>query len=620
MTAEIYTYSHQSLNTFSVAQLDEIASRIRQRILEVVSSNGGHLSSTLGAVDLIVGMHAVFDVKQHPFIFDVSHQAYAHKLLTGRWEAFDTLRCFGGISGFCNPKESVSDYFIAGHSSTSLSLAVGVGRARALGAKIQMPIVMIGDGSMSAGLVYEALNELGDKKYPMVIILNDNEMSIAKPIGAISNYLSQILTTPLYQKMRDGIKKMLTKMPDSATYLAKRFEESLKLITPGILFEELGLDYVGPIDGHNIELIITTLQKARDMNKPVIIHAQTLKGKGYEIAEGRFERWHGVGPFDIHTGSALKKASTISPTAVFTESLQKYLSDEKVVGVTAAMPSGTGLDKLIEKAPQRFIDVAICEAHAVTSMAAMSKEGFKPFVAIYSTFLQRAYDQIIHDVGILNLPVRFCIDRAGIVGEDGETHQGLFDIAYLRSIPNMVLFAPRDNESLRQAVDFAYHHNSSPCAFRYPRGKFVLNDGIFSTSAFVLGKAELLKKGKKLLLIGYGNGVGRAYEAYEELAKEGFKPSLLDLRFVKPLDKKTLAKLFSTHKYVCVFSDSYYMGGVGSAILEFMAEENIQNIAFKSFEIKDEFIPHGNSTMIESSLGLSTIDIVLAIKNWVDSK
>ena len=620
MTAEIYTYSHQSLSTFSVAQLDEIASRIRQRILEVVSSNGGHLSSTLGAVDLIVGMHAVFDVKQHPFIFDVSHQAYAHKLLTGRWETFDTLRCFGGISGFCNPKESVSDYFIAGHSSTSLSLAVGVGRARALGAKIQMPIVMIGDGSMSAGLVYEALNELGDKKYPMVIILNDNEMSIAKPIGAISNYLSQILTTPLYQKMRDGIKKMLTKMPDSATYLAKRFEESLKLITPGILFEELGLDYVGPIDGHNIELIITTLQKARDMNKPVIIHAQTLKGKGYENAEGRFERWHGVGPFDIHTGSALKKASTISPTAVFTESLQKYLSDEKVVGVTAAMPSGTGLDKLIEKAPQRFIDVAICEAHAVTSMAAMAKEGFKPFVAIYSTFLQRAYDQIIHDVGILNLPVRFCIDRAGIVGEDGETHQGLFDIAYLRSIPNMVLFAPRDNESLRQAVDFAYHHNSSPCAFRYPRGKFVLNDGIFSTSAFVLGKAELLKKGKKLLLIGYGNGVGRAYEAYEELAKEGFKPSLLDLRFVKPLDKKTLAKFFSTHKYVCVFSDSYYMGGVGSAILEFMAEENIQNIAFKSFEIKDEFIPHGNSTMIESSLGLSTIDIVLAIKNWVDSK
>ncbi|WP_334085519.1 1-deoxy-D-xylulose-5-phosphate synthase, partial [Helicobacter typhlonius] len=516
-------YSFERLNALSTEELYTLTRRIRERILEVVSVNGGHLSSTLGAVDLIVGVHAVFDVRKHPFIFDVSHQAYAHKLLTGRWEDFSTLRQFGGISGFCNPKESASDYFIAGHSSTSLSLAVGVGRARVLGADISMPVVMIGDGSMSAGLVYEALNELGDKKYPMVIILNDNEMSISKPIGAISNYLSQILSTSFYQKTRDGIKRVLAKMPDSATYLAKRFEESLKLITPGILFEELGLDYVGPIDGHNMEIIVATLQKAKDMNKPVIIHAQTLKGKGYEIAEGKFEQWHGVGPFDIHTGSALKKSATLSPTAVFSQSLQEYLLDEKVVGVSAAMPSGTGLDKLIEKDSKRFVDVAICEAHAVTSMAAMAKEGFKPFVAIYSTFLQRAYDQIIHDVGILNLPVRFCIDRAGIVGEDGETHQGLFDIAYLRSIPNMVLFAPRDNESLKQAVDFAYHHNSSPCAFRYPRGSFVLGEDTFPASAFMLGKAEILKKGKKLLLIGYGNGVGRAYEVYMQLIEEGYK-------------------------------------------------------------------------------------------------
>ncbi|MCH5313038.1 MAG: 1-deoxy-D-xylulose-5-phosphate synthase [Helicobacter sp.] len=623
MTSQVpKVYDFESLSTLSLAELNVLAARIRQRILAVVSSNGGHLSSTLGAVDLIVGMHAVFDVKKHPFIFDVSHQAYAHKLLTGRWEAFSTLRQFGGISGFCNPNESASDYFIAGHSSTSLSLAVGVGRARTLGAKSGMPVVMVGDGSMSAGLIYEALNELGDKKYPMVIILNDNEMSIAKPIGAISNYLSQILTTSFYQKTRDSIKKMLTKMPDSATYLylAKRFEESLKLITPGILFEELGLDYIGPIDGHNIELIIATLHKAKEMNKPVIIHAQTLKGKGYEIAEGHFEHWHGVGPFDIDTGSMLKKATTLSPTAVFAQSLQTYLGDEKVVGATAAMPSGTGIDKLIEKAPERFIDVAICEAHAVTSMAAMAKEGFKPFVAIYSTFLQRAYDQIIHDVSILNLPVRFCIDRAGIVGEDGETHQGLFDIAYLRSIPNMVLFAPRDNESLRQAVDFAYHHNTSPCAFRYPRGAFVLDDGIFPASVFELGKAEVLKEGEKLLLIGYGNGVGRAYKAYEELVKIGYKPTLLDLRFVKPLDKNILFKLLNTHKYICVLSDSYYMGGVGSAILECIAEENVQDVALKSFEIKDEFIPHGNSAKVESSLGLGTKEIVLAIQKWLDSK
>lgn len=617
MTHEVLAHNFQSLNTLSLKQLELLASQIRHRILDVVSANGGHLSSTLGAVDLIIGMHAVFDARVHPFIFDVSHQAYAHKLLTGRWEAFESLRQFGGMSGFCNPKESDSDYFIAGHSSTSISLAVGVGRARTLGAKCEMPIVMIGDGSMSAGLVYEALNELGDKKYPMVIILNDNEMSISKPIGAISNYLSQILTTKLYQKTRDAIKKILTKMPDSATYLAKRFEESLKLITPGILFEELGLDYVGPIDGHNMETILTTLHKAKDMNKPVIIHAQTIKGKGYEIAEGQFEHWHGVGPFDINTGDSLKKRKSITPTEVFSNSLQTYIDDEKLVGVTAAMPSGTGLDKLISKCPNRFWDVAICEAHAVTSMAAMAKEGFKPFVAIYSTFLQRAYDQIIHDVGILGLPVRFCIDRAGVVGEDGETHQGLFDIVYLRSIPNMVLFAPRDNASLQKAVEFAYHHDLSPCAFRYPRGKFVLNDGVFSPSNFILGKSEILLEGKQLVLIGYGNGVGRAFEVCQELIKRGYKPSLLDLRFVKPLDEQTLRQIFKTHSYACVFSDSYYMGGVGSAILEFMAQEGITNILFKSFEIRDEFVPHGNAEMIESILNLSTPQLVSTITQWL---
>ena len=607
----------ESLSKFSPTQLKELATCIRHRILEVVSSNGGHLSSTLGAVDLIIGMHLVFDANTNPFIFDVSHQAYAHKLLTGRWNDFSSLRQFGGLSGFCNPKESPSDYFIAGHSSTSISLAVGAAKALALKGSASMPVVMIGDGSMSAGLVYEALNELGDKKYPMVIILNDNKMSISKPIGAISNYLSQILTTSIYQKIRDTIKKVLTKMPDSATYLAKRFEESLKLITPGILFEELGLDYVGPIDGHNIELIIATLQRAKEMRKPVIIHAQTLKGKGYEIAEGRFEHWHGVGPFDVSTGSSLKSSAPQSPTAVFSESLESYLTDEKVVGVTAAMPSGTGLDKLIEKYPQRFWDVAICEAHAVTSMAAIAKEGFKPFVAIYSTFLQRAYDQIIHDVGILGLPVRFCIDRAGIVGEDGETHQGLFDIAYLRSIPHMVLFAPRDNASLQQAVAFAYRYNDSPCAFRYPRGSFTLEEGVFVSNEFVLGQAEMLKRGKKILLVGYGNGVGRAYKVYQALITEGYEPSLLDLRFVKPLDKHMLNEVFKTHTHICVFSDSYYMGGVASALLEFMAEENIKDVQLKSFEIKDRFVPHGNTALIEQSLGLDTPHLVSKIKEWI---
>lgn len=602
------------LKEISIDELSEVSYSIRQRILEVVSKNGGHLSSTLGAVDLIVAMHVVFDCSLHPFIFDVSHQAYAHKLLTGRWEAFSTLRCFNGMSGFCNPRESESDYFIAGHSSTSISLAVGAAKAMKLRGEEYMPVVMIGDGSMSAGLVYEALNELGDKKYPMVVILNDNEMSIAKPIGAISNYLSQALSTPMYQKTRDKIKKILQKMPDSATYLARRVEESFKLITPGILFEELGLDYIGPIDGHNLELIMSTLQKAKEMNKPVIVHAQTTKGKGYEIAEGHFERWHGVGPFDLSTGTSLKKSVQVSPTEVFSQTLLQYASDEQVVGVTAAMPSGTGIDKLIQTYPQRFWDVAICEAHAVTSMAAMAKEGFKPFVSIYSTFLQRAYDQIIHDVGILGLPVRFCIDRAGIVGEDGETHQGLFDISYLRPIPQMVLFAPRDNATLQKAVGFAYEYEKSPCAFRYPRGKFILNDGIFEGSDFELGKAEILHRGEQILLIGYGNGVGRAYECWLALKEYGHNPTLLDLRFVKPIDEKLLSEVLSTHSCAFVFSDSYYMGGVASALLEFMAHKGLQDIMLHSFELKDSFVAHGSVDLVEDSLGLSTQSCVAQIR------
>lgn len=615
---DITSLNHAKLKAMSKVELESIANALRARILSVVSTNGGHLSSTLGAVDLILAMHAVFDCTKYPFIFDVSHQAYAHKLLTNRFEAFSTLRQFGGISGFCNPAESSSDYFVAGHSSTSISLAIGAAKAIALRGDDSMPIVMIGDGSMSAGLVYEALNELGDKKYPMIIILNDNEMSISKPIGAISNYLSQIFTTPIYQNMRDKFKSILAKMPDSATFLARRFEESLKLITPGILFEELGLDYVGPIDGHNIDLIISTLQRAKEMKKPVIIHAQSTKGKGYEIAEGHFEQWHGVGPFDVETGSSLKKSATISPTSVFSEALLDLAKDERAVGVSAAMPSGTGIDKLIEAYPKRFFDVAICEAHAVTSMAAMAKEGFKPFVAIYSTFLQRAYDQIVHDVGILGVPVRFCIDRAGIVGEDGETHQGLLDIAYLRSIPNLTLFAPRDNESLKLALSFAYHYDSAPCAFRYPRGAFVLDSGIFKAEPFKLGKAEVLVKGRDIALLGYGNGVGRAHKVLESMQALGYNPSLVDLRFIKPIDIKLLAQLAKIHTHFCVFSDSYYMGGVGSAVLEATSQANI-NIKLKSFEIKDSFIPHGQTSKVESVLGLDTSTMTKDIVAWLDS-
>jgi len=597
----------------SIKELKEVSSNLRNTILETVSKNGGHLSSPIGAVDLIVGMHYVFDAKKDPFIFDVSHQAYAHKLLTDRSERFDTLRCFGGISGYTKPQESPYDYFVAGHSSTSISLAVGAAKAIKLKGEDRVPVAFIGDGSMSAGMVYEALNELGDKKYKVVIILNDNEMSISKPIGAISKYLSKKMAENSYQRFRKFTEKILDHFPESAAYMAKKMEDWLKLITPGMLFEELGIDYIGPIDGHNIEEIIETLKVAKEFKGPVIIHAQTLKGKGYSKAEGYYENWHGVGPFDIKTGEPLKKKSAKNATALFSDTLlnlaDKY---DNVVGVTAAMPSGTGLKKCMEKYPERFWDVAIAEQHAVTSMAALAKEGFKPYIAIYSTFLQRAYDQVIHDCCLMALPVVFAIDRAGIVGEDGETHQGLFDISYLRTLPNMTLFAPRDEKSMYNAVQFAYKMQT-PCAFRYPRGVF-LDSSKYEAKEFELGKSQLLKEGKDILFIGYGNGVGRACETYEKLNKE-LDPAILDLIFVKPLDKEMLLDLSKRYKKWYIFSDSIKTGGVYSAILEFLNDHGIKEIKLESFEYEDIFIEHGNTKEVEKSLGILPEQLAKRIVN-----
>lgn len=607
----------KSLREYSPNELEDLCAEIRAQILEVVSNNGGHLSSALGAVEIIVAMHAVFDCSENPFIFDVSHQAYAHKILTGRKQDFHTLRTFGGISGFTHPKENLLDYFIAGHSSTSISLSVGAARAFRLNHEDKIPIVVIGDGSMSAGLAYEALNELGERKYPVIIILNDNEMSIAKPIGAISRHLSSLMSGSFYQGFRDRFKRLLNKMPESATYFAKRFEEGFKLITPGILFEELGIHYIGPIDGHDLNSLIHTLKIAKDLKMPVLIHAQTMKGKGYALAEGHFEKWHGVGPFELTTGESKNPPSKISsPTQVYAKTLlEAAKKDVKILGVTAAMPSGTGLDQLMEYDGNRFWDVGIAEQHAITSSAALAKEGFKPYVSIYSTFLQRGYDQIIHDVGILGVPVRFAIDRAGIVGEDGETHQGLFDIAFFRIIPNFILYAPRDNASLAKAVHFSLGLDSAPCAFRYPRGSFMLdrisdeNLPPYPDSDFILGKCELLLEGQQVLLLGYGNGVGRAEKVRRELLNSGIRAGLLDLRFLKPLDEE-LAEILARYQRIYVFSDSYLLGGVGSAILEFASQKGLE-LKLRSFEVKDEFIPHGTLAQIEKSLGFDDFSQVI---------
>jgi 1-deoxy-D-xylulose-5-phosphate synthase len=592
-----------NIKNFTLPQMEELSQKIRDRILEVVSTNGGHLSSTLGATEIIVAMHKVFDAEKDPFIFDVSHQAYAHKLLTDRWDEFSTLRQFGGLSGYTKPSESDKDYFVAGHSSTSISLGVGAAKAIALKneQESRIPVVLIGDGAMSAGMAYEAMNELGDRKYPMVIILNDNEMSIAKPIGAISRMLSSAMASPFYQRFKRKTEQFVDNFGEGAHYIAKRFEESFKLITPGIMFEEMGIEYIGPIDGHDLKSLIDTFEIAKGMGKPVLVHIQTIKGKGYEIAEGKHEKWHGVSPFDLKSGTANAKSSLKNATQIYADALMTQADkNNKIVGVTAAMPSGTGLSALMEKYPERFWDVAIAEQHAVTSMGALAKEGFKPFCTIYSTFLQRGFDQVIHDVCLMDLPVVFALDRAGIVGEDGETHQGAYDISFLRLIPNMTLCAPRDELSFHQIIEFAstYEH---PCAIRYPRGSFAEAD-LIESAPFVEGKSQLLiSNGSNRLFIGYGNGVGRAAQTMAFMEEQ---PSLLDLRFVKPLDTVMLRQMAQEHKQWYIFSDSARIGGVGSALLEWLSEEKITDVSVVSFEYDDEFIKHGNTKLVEESLGI----------------
>lgn len=593
-------HTNLELCALSEEELKTLADNLRRKIIKVVSQNGGHLSSNLGVVELSIAMHYVFDSAKDPFIFDVSHQSYAHKLLSGREERFHTLRTFGGLSGYTKDEEG--DYFIAGHSSTSISLAIGACKAIRLKKEERTPVVLIGDGALSAGMVYEALNELGDRKYPCVIILNDNEMSISKPIGAISKYLSQAMATQFYQKFKKRVEKMLDFLPDSATYMAKRFEEGFKLITPGLLFEELGLEYIGPVDGHNINEMINALKQAKMMQKPYIIHAQTIKGKGYMLAEGKHAKWHGVGAFDIHSGESLKKSnSKSSATEIFSQNLlhlaQKY---ENIVGVTAAMPSGTGLDLLIEAYPERFWDVAIAEQHAVTSMAAMAKEGFKPFIAIYSTFLQRAYDQVIHDCAIMNLNVVFAMDRAGIVGEDGETHQGVFDVSFLSAVPNLTLIAPRDSKMMEKCMEYAYFHQG-PLAFRYPRGSFILEEE-FAPCKLSLAKSQwLIKNTSEVAFLGFGQGVGKAWKVLQNLGNDF--ANLIDLIFIKPLDELLLKELASQTKIWFVFSENVKIGGVASLLREFVGQYDL-NVKIMSFEYEDAFITHGNLNEVEVSLNL----------------
>ena len=482
---------------------------------------------------------------------------------------------------------------------------MGAAKAIKLKGEDRIPVVLIGDGSMSGGMTYEAMNELGDLRLPCVIILNDNKMSISKPIGAFSKYLSQAMAGETYQKFKSHVRELLSHAPQSATYMAKRFENSLKLIIPGMYFEELGLDYIGPVDGHNLEDLISALKTAKSARKPVVVHAQTIKGKGYDKAEGYLESWHGVGPFDIQSGEFKKKSAAKSATQIYAEALLNLAAKhENVVGVTAAMPSGTGMDKLIEKFPHRFWDVAIAEPHALSSMAAMAREGFKPYVTIYSTFMQRAFDQIVHDAAIMNLNLVLAMDRAGIVGEDGETHEGVFDVSFLNAIPNVSMCAPRDEASFKRIIEYSYAHEGV-LAIRYPRGSFILDCDETGASAVELAKSVFLKRSDSahVALIGYGNGAGRAYKTAEALEGQ-IEADVVDLIFAKPLDGEFLRNLACKDKIWYVFSDNAKKGGVGEILSAFLQENEISDVKIVSFEFADIFLPHGKTADVERSLGL----------------
>ncbi|NOX32771.1 MAG: 1-deoxy-D-xylulose-5-phosphate synthase [Deltaproteobacteria bacterium] len=580
-------------------ELKLLAGEIRKRIIEVVSKNGGHLASSLGAVELTLAIHSVFDLPKDTLIWDVGHQSYAHKLLTGRNDRFDTLRKYKGISGFSKIKESPYDGFTVGHSSTSISAGLGICYGKYLNKDDSDVISVIGDGSMTAGLAYEGLNQTGDlKKRNLIVILNDNDMSISPNVGALSSFLSRTFSAKYLQTMRNqfgAFLKSLPKIGDDIYNIAKRSEESFKtFITPGMLFEAFNFDYFGPIDGHNLDHLIDILKNIRNPADPVLLHVTTIKGKGYEPAEKNPVYFHGVGSFAVDTGKSKKKSNGIPTyTKVFGSQMVNLAKiNGKIVGVTAAMPEGTGLIEFSKLYPDRFFDVGIAEQHAVTFSAGLASRGLKPVVAIYSTFLQRAFDQILHDVCIDAHPVVFAIDRGGIVGEDGPTHHGLFDFSYLRCMPNMTIMAPKDENELARMLVTAVNHNG-PIALRYPRGTGAGVKVDDNPKPLEIGKAEILSKGDDLLIIAIGSSVPEAIKADRLLDDKGIKATLINARFVKPLDAGLMIEYAEKIKKIIIVEEHVLDGGFGSAVLEMLTDNNVTGFKLKRIGIKNRFVEHG---------------------------
>ncbi len=611
--------SPADLKRLSRSDLPVLAAEIRELIVDVVSKNGGHLAPSLGAVELAIAIHYVFDAPNDKIIWDVGHQAYAHKLLTGRREQFHTLRQHDGISGFTRMSESPFDAFSTGHSSTSISAGLGMACAKRLKNDNTKVIAVIGDGSMTAGLAYEGLNQAGDINKNIIVILNDNEMSIAHNVGALSSLLSRTFSAKYLQDFKNELKDFLKSLPkigDDVYQFAKRSKESFKtFITPGMLFEAFNFEYFGPIDGHRLNHLIDILNNIKCLNEPILLHVTTTKGKGYPPAEENPVYYHGVGQFNSDTGESINTGKPIQTyTQVFGETMVKLAEDNhKIIAVTAAMPEGTGLVKFAEAYPDRFFDVGIAEQHGVTFAAGLAAEGFKPVVAIYSTFLQRAYDQILHDVCIESLPVVFAVDRGGIVGEDGATHQGVFDLSYLRSLPNMVVMAPKDENELVRMLITAIAHNG-PIAVRYPRGNVLGKKVEAENTPLPIGKAEVLKKGDDILILAIGRTVGEALSAQATLMEQNISATVVNCRFVKPLDVGLICSLAEKIPRIVTVEENVRQGGFGSAVLECLSDEGITGFFVQCLGVPDTFVEHGPQNVLRSKLKINARAIIETAK------
>jgi 1-deoxy-D-xylulose-5-phosphate synthase len=595
--------------------LRQLADELRAEMIDAVSVTGGHLGAGLGVVELTVALHAVFDTPHDRIIWDVGHQAYPHKILTGRRDRIRTLRQKDGLSGFTRRAESEYDPFGAGHSSTSISAGLGMAVASDLMDKPRNVVAVIGDGAMSAGMAYEAMNNAGAMDARLIVVLNDNDMSIAPPTGALRTYLARLVSGPVYRGTREAAKTVVSKLPKFIHEPARKTEEFARsFFTGGTLFEELGFYYVGPVDGHDLENLLPIFENVRDAEAgPILVHLVTQKGKGYAPAEHSADKYHGVSKFNIITGAQAKATSNApSYTSVFAESLiQEANDDPRIVAVTAAMPSGTGLDKFAEIHPSRIFDVGIAEQHAVTFAAGMASEGMRPFCAIYSTFLQRAYDQVVHDVAIQHLPVRFAIDRAGYVGADGPTHAGNYDAAYLGAIPGIVQMAAADEAELRHMVATAAAYDNGPIAFRYPRGEGLGVDMPARGEILPIGKGRIVRQGATIAILSYGTRLGEVLAAADKLAALGLNPTVADARFLKPLDEELIAKLAATHD-VLLTTEEGSIGGFGSHVATFLASNGLLDgkLRFRPLMIPDTFVEHASQADMYAAAGLDRSGIV----------